>query len=111
MDELRNWLGDKSSFRYRNSWFSIGPVDVYLRRSTRFGKDYVDVANVVCEENQRQQGHFSRFLRGLEYYSIELGYSGIYVENVFNEILSAYLVRVGYKLQDRTVPPSFYKEF
>lgn len=82
----------------RNRWLKHGAVNVYMRKGVHYVFNKVertiDIANVNVHPDNMRKGEFKAFLT-----SVETLCPGkmIYVENIHNEVLSAYLLTRGYK--------------
>ncbi len=86
----------------RSVEFLCGELRVYLRAGPTFNhalhewEPGVTIANVSTAYKQRGKGHFRAFLRHLEKVAKEMGFVGMHVELVGNELLRAALERYGY---------------
>ncbi len=85
-------------FPERNKWLRFGPLEVYLRKSQipfDIGPN-LQIANVSVAEKSQRKGHFKRFLSEAEIYAKEANYKAVYVENIINPVLEAFLIKQGY---------------
>lgn len=92
-------------FKWPSRWRTpLGDGYAYCRCSLRFwqgrGVRVLDLADLYLPESQRGQGVFTAFLERAEaLVAARDDYDGIYVENVLNPSLSAFLQRrAGYEL-------------
>jgi hypothetical protein len=77
--------------RLRTEWLSAPGLEIYCRRSIRY-PGVIVLANIVARP--MKQGHFTRFL---EEWSPRLP---LEVEHPHNPYLKAFLVRLGWRVQE-----------
>lgn len=108
MDQIERFL--KREGYPKNGWFfHCEEQEVYLRKSIKriAGVNYrfIDIANILTEENHQKKGHLTRFIAHLE----KLGHN-IYVENAENPVLPPFLWRQGFVPDSRMgYEKCFYK--
>jgi GNAT superfamily N-acetyltransferase len=96
----------------RNSWLHGSKIDVYVRKGKHSLEnrivDCLDIANINVEEEFQGRGIFKSWLQYTEDAAHKFNLKAVFVENILNHRLAAYLSRIGYKRQTG-VDISMYK--
>ena len=101
MQELITFLEDNS----RSRWITIGPMEVYVRKSI---KNFLEIANVNVLPEHRNSGVFTKFLNTIEKMK---PLSGIFIENVMHERFAKFFKKRNYKeYKYGNEHPCFYLE-
>lgn len=94
-----------------NAWLKVHGISVYARHSKHSinGEvmDLLDIANVSVPEPGT--GKLGAVLDEAEQAAKRAGIRGVYVENVLNERLWAWLERRGYELVSTGIIPSYWR--
>ncbi len=100
--------------KIRNIWIRERDIDVYVRRSNRLIEGNLilclDIASVEVNENRQGQGIFKAFLYQFEKEAAKMR-RAVYVENILEPRLLDFLIRKGYILIPKSIPPCVYKHF
>lgn len=102
--------------KHMNAWLAFGHMDVYVRKGNHYingefvpASQCFDVASVEVVEKYQGKGQFKTFLRTLRDILPRYGFRYLYIENLLNERLEAFLIREGFTYQERSVPPSYWE--
>ena len=93
----------------RNTWLYGDGIEIYVRKGIHAAHPgaSLDIANVGVQEALQRRGIFSRWLAEAE--TLARGrFQYVYIENVLNEFLPAFLVKQGYTVH-RGIPDSYVK--
>jgi len=112
MSEIIHQLKIFLESKQRIAWIKDDSMSVYVRKGTRYLNKHLsktlDIASVEVEENKRNQGVWTEFLK--EAHKIN-PYQATFIENVLNPVLEKSLVKNGWKVVDATLtPPSFWMQ-
>lgn len=97
-----------------NGWVKEGNLAAYLRKSIhhthpRRQYAFLDIASVEVHPSYQGRGLFTRFLKRCEAIA-RIHHRGVYVENILNPKLAAFVYRQGYlPTEPRGVDTVFYK--
>lgn len=86
---------DLRNFHIENPWI-IGYVRKTMRHIIDRGRKCLDIADVNVHPDKYGKGVFAEWLKMAETIAPTYGIDGLYVENVINERLPAFLIRNGY---------------
>jgi hypothetical protein len=86
-------IGERGS-----EWVDLPEGRIYLRAGQRPGIGRtLEIPNIEFDEAARGKGAFTRYLTQIEREASNRGFDGVYVEQIFNERLEAFLRRRGYR--------------
>lgn len=94
----------------RNVWLRGDGIEIYVRKGVHanYPGACLDIANVSVRDELQRQGIFSRWLAEAETLA-RSRFEYVYIENVMNEFLPAFLVKQGY-IVHRGFPDSYVKK-
>ena len=115
LEDVENFVCSQNSTILDNrKWFHDDTLDVYLRKGCYvFHIDdsacmcsVLAIANITVAQADRRTGVFKQLLRTLRdgillanKLELSFQYDAIYVENICNEDLAAYLTKIGFSVQ------------